>query len=526
MFLQPIGLTIAISSILLFGKTKLLQAPFVDVHKKYYFSASGSDKSNGSIDHPFRSLEKLNSLPLHAGDSVYLNAGDLFKGRIIIDSLKSGSKEAIISISSFGDGQAIIDAGNNNGIMVDHSSFISLSNLIVKGNGRKSGNTKDGIIINNSKNISVNNIEISGFQKSGLLIYASSAINSVYVYAHNNGSAGITVEGDFSNKLSSHHICITGCRAVNNPGDPTNLTNHSGNGIVVGHCTAVLINKCMATDNGWDMPRIGNGPVGIWAYEADSIIIQRCLSFRNKTAPKAADGGGFDLDGGVTNSVIQYCLSYDNQGAGYCMFQYWGASPWHNNVIRFNISENDGTVSDAHGGAYIWNSSGDENQFYNCDFYNNSIYNSKVAALSYSEKSLRKNFRFCNNIFVAIDTLIYGEKSNDVFLGNDWWSMVSKFNADHITDFSGWAKNNEVEMISGKLVGLNSSPSFNNPGKTSISSPEDFDQFLNYNLPSYSALQKNGVNLKKLYNIDNGGFDFFLHPVPQASIGACFNASK
>src|SRR5436190_17235380 len=148
--------------------------------------------------------------------------------------------------------------------------------------------------------------------------------------------------------------CVTGvqtcalpiyCRADNNPGDPTNLTNHSGNGIVVGNCRNVLIEYCTATNNGWDMPRIGNGPVGIWPYEADSVIIQHCISYRNKTAPGAADGGGFDLDGGVTNSVIQYCLSYENEGSGYGIFQYWSAGNWKNNTLRYCISINDGKIT-------------------------------------------------------------------------------------------------------------------------------------------------------------------------------------
>jgi hypothetical protein len=30
--------------------------------------------------------------------------------------------------------------------------------------------------------------------------------------------------------------------------------------------------------------RIGNGPVGIWACETDSVVIQHCISYRNKTA--------------------------------------------------------------------------------------------------------------------------------------------------------------------------------------------------------------------------------------------------
>ncbi|MBS1915502.1 MAG: right-handed parallel beta-helix repeat-containing protein [Bacteroidetes bacterium] len=474
------------------------------------------------MEHPFKSIAKLNTLPLQAGDGVYLNASDIFQGSIYIDSTKSGTADNPITISSYGDGVAVIDGGNENGLTVYGSSFVNISNLSLKGNGRKSGNTKDGVTISNCKNITTKNLEVTGFQKSGLLVYASVNISNVNVYAHNNGSAGITVEGDFSNKLTSRNITFTECRAVNNPGDPTNLTNHSGNGIVVGHCTNVLIDKCMASDNGWDMPRIGNGPVGIWAYEADSVVIQRCLSFHNKTAPKAADGGGFDLDGGVTNSVIQYCYSYENQGAGYCMFQYWGASPWHDNVIRFNISENDGTVSDAHGGAYVWNSSGGDNQFYNSWFYNNTIYNSREAALSYSEKSSRKNFKFINNIFIGRDSLIRGEKGEDTFLGNDWWGLINRFKADTITDFESWAKKYNVESIAGKVIGLNISPAFDNNSDAEITSADDLSQFFKYKLPAKSLLKVSGIDLITTYNIQTGGIDFLGNPAPMNGIGACF----
>ena len=71
------------------------------------------------------------------------------------------------------------------------------------------------------------------------------------------------------------------------------------------HSAQVLIEYCTATNNGWDMPRTGNGPVGIWAYESDSVLIQRCIAYRNKTQKGAADGGGFDFDGGMTNSIIR-----------------------------------------------------------------------------------------------------------------------------------------------------------------------------------------------------------------------------
>lgn len=490
-------------------------------NRTYYFSANGNDSNDGSVERPFKSIQKLNSLPLTAGDAVYLYAGDTFDGCILIDSSKFGTNEKPISIASYGNGMAVINSGNLSAFTIYKTRNIAVSNLKFEGTGRKNGNTKEGVLIMESKNITVDNLDISGFQKSGLLIYSSKFVTTTHVYAHDNGSAGITVEGS-KDKTDSREIYIGYCRAENNAGDPTNLTNHSGNGIVVGHCTKVTIEYCEATNNGWDMPRIGNGPVGIWGYEADSLIIQHCLSYRNKTSVGGADGGGFDLDGGVTNSIVQYCLSYENQGAGYCIFQYWGASPWYNNVFRYNISKDDGLVSDAMSGVYVWNSSRDKNQFYNCLFYNNTIYNTKRPAISYSETSERKNFSFYNNIFVGEDSLIKGNKGVDIFLANDWWSMTKKFNIERVYDLSQWAKKNKQEMLNGKVIGLNVKPDFRNPGDTMPTSVLSLKSFNQFNIPGNSPLRNKGIDLYRLYRIKTGNIDFDQQPAPLKGIGASF----
>jgi hypothetical protein len=457
--------------------------------RAYYVSAAGNDASRGTLTAPFKTIGKVNTISLHPGDAVYFKAGDVFKGTLVISDTK-GSKAHPVIIGSYGKGRAIISADSVGAVRIYQTQFIRIRHLKLAGLGRKTGNRENGLAVMDSRDIDVDDMDISGFQKSGLLIDNSSKINAASVFVHDNGSAGITVEGRNSKK-DSREICIVNCRAENNPGDPTKLDNHSGNGIVVGHCTRVLIDRCTATNNGWDMPRIGNGPVGIWCYEADSVVIQRCLSYNNKTSKGGADGGGFDLDGGVSNSIIQYCFSYGNQGSGYCLFQYWGASAWHNNVIRYNISENDGTVSDSQAGLYIWNSSDDPKQFYNCRTYGNIIYNDKVAAISFSDKSENKGFSFRDNIFVGRDTLIRGRDilGNCVFEHNNWWSLRSGFNIDGIKTLKAWANKTGKEQRNGRLTCLNENPRFKNPGHASITSHTQLKQaFANYRMPGGSKL--------------------------------------
>jgi hypothetical protein len=462
--------------------------------RSYYVNASGNDNNAGTKNKPFQSIDKINSLHLTAGDTVYFKSGQVFNGSLLITLGVSGTQKKPVVFTSYGRGHAVINAKDSVGVKVYNGAFIRLQHLTVVGSGRKAGNTQNGLFFINSKEIKVEDLDISGFQKSGLMIYSSQNIVANHVFVHNNGSAGITVEGPYG-KTDARDIKILNCRAENNAGDPTNLTNHSGNGIVVGNCKNVMIDNCTATNNGWDMPRIGNGPVGIWAYEADSVTIQHCLSYNNKTSKGGADGGGFDLDGGVTNSVVQYCMSYGNQGSGYCIFQYWGATPWYHNVFRYNISENDGTVSDSQGGLYIWNSSDDEKQFYDCEVYGNIIYNSKVAAIAFSEKSESKGIRMYNNLFIGKDSLIKGkDKIGDVkYLGNDWWSVDKGFNIDGIRDLTTWALKEGQEEKNGKVIGLNIKPEFKNPGNTTITSADQLKTFTNYQLNKNSVLRKKSI---------------------------------
>ncbi len=449
------------------------------VPHSYYLDTTGNDNNTGTKTSPFKTIQKISSIHLNPGDAINFKAGQTFNGELKIAEGIKGNKLHPISIRSYGNGRAIINADSISAISLFKTAYISVSNLILKGAGRKTGNHKPGLDVAYSDHISINNVDISGFQKAGLSVYISSFVIAKNINAHDNGYAGISLLGTYGHKNVSD-VKLINCRAENNPGDPTELDNHSGNGIVAGFCKNILIDGCTANNNGWDMPRIGNGPVGIWAYEADNVIIQHCLAYENKTHAHADDGGGFDFDGGVTNSIIQYCVSYGNQGAGYCLFQYAGAGPWHHNIVRYNIGENDGTVSPAQAGIYVWNSSYDPKQFYDCDFYSNIIYNSKRAALSFANPNANQDFHYHDNIFVAADNLIIGRDSLNLseYTGNDWWSIKSGFNIDGTKELKAWATKTGKEMKDGKITGLNIFPKFKSPGMAHITSASQIPAFI------------------------------------------------
>ena len=78
----------------------------------YFFSVNGDDKNDGSLEHPFKTIEHFNSINLIPGDSIFFKAGDTFNGNAILNSTKSGVNKKSVVITSYGNGYAIINAEN------------------------------------------------------------------------------------------------------------------------------------------------------------------------------------------------------------------------------------------------------------------------------------------------------------------------------------------------------------------------------------------------------------------------------
>ena len=60
--------------------------------------------------------------------------------------------------------------------------------------------------------------------------------------------------------------------------------------------------------------------------------------------PTAAFGlaHGFDLDGGCSACVIEFCLSYNNSGPGFLVCSFGGPDATVYNTVRYSVSYNDG----------------------------------------------------------------------------------------------------------------------------------------------------------------------------------------
>ena len=398
--------------------------------KKFYIDAlRGNDQNSGSTpDKAFQSIRHMNSISLRGSEQLLFKGGQQFNGSLKLNGVHSTLKAPLI-VSTFGSGRATIISGDSTAILATDCIFLTISNLNVEGSGRRTGNKTNGIDFLEVKYGTIDNVKASGYLYSGIQVTGGCDIRITNVHASNNGFCGINVSTsakeygtDGSAFKTLKRVYIWHSVAENNPGCPAITDNHSGNGILLGGVTNGLIEYCEAMNNGWDMPREGNGPVGIWAYMSDSIVIQHCYSHNNKTSPKGKDGGGFDFDGGMTNSVLQYNLSANNEGGGYGMFQYAGATEWSKNIIRYNISYNDGTKN-GKCGIFMW-----------CDpaaspmkqlrAYNNTIVNNQGYGVDFDPGNY-VDFVFENNLFVLTvpsDHFIGGKFSGALFDRNLYWN--------------------------------------------------------------------------------------------------------
>ena len=367
-----------ISLCIMFGLLACRPAQAAD----YFVSPSGNDASSGLAQSaPWKTIAKVNSTTLKPGDRVLFQGGQDFPvtGGTSLTIRNSGTSTSSITITSYGTGKArlVVGNGTSTGIQSAACSYVTISNLIIAGPGVSAqtvaGNGLGLVWFNDSR---IDQVEVSGFRNCGINLNGCHRTTISGVFAHDNGFAGIYSEGPSAFDANNcSNLIIRGCRANDNPGDSAKTDIHSGNGILLTSSLDCLIDGCEAARNGANMGATNGGPVGIWTASSSRITIQHCISHENRS-PIAWDGGGFDLDQNTTNCVIQYNYSYSNHGAG--ILQYTNPNTSNSgNIIRYNISENDGIGNGSAGIAIIGQNSSSNS---NTQVHNNVVFNSGGGA--------------------------------------------------------------------------------------------------------------------------------------------------
>ncbi|HYO10643.1 MAG TPA: right-handed parallel beta-helix repeat-containing protein [Tepidisphaeraceae bacterium] len=429
-----------------------------------------------------------------AGDTSALYADDFvlqsLPNGIVFDDTDSGSTIDPVIVGSYGAGKATIAAGDGIGFWGGNVAGVRIMNLnfvgswnSVEGTG---GNVGVGVEYANTRSdnsklefVTVEKCDISGFQWAGIRV-GGWAAKSGYRLAlftdsivRGNGDVGITSRGEFdrdSTLYANEKVFVARCKVYSNSGIPDKGQN-TGSGILLSDTFMGTAERCVAHHNGALNTSEAGGPIGIWAFDSSKITLHYSESYSNKTG-SSRDGAGFDFDSGVTQSVMQNNYSHDNDGAGYLLGQFTGGRAWGRNIVRNNISQNDGRKN-SYGGITLSGAPGP----YNVVIEHNTVYMTPSGKggsqagirLKHSGTgvSVRNNIFYVTGNVAAVD----GDKAAAFtqFNGNVYYNptgaMKFRWNGASYNSLEAWRTGGGREIDgASNPTGLVADPHLNAPG--------------------------------------------------------------
>ena len=537
----------------------------------YYVSPLGDAGNDGlTADKPI-TVAKLNtSVDLNPGDRVLLHGATytrdgitetrtgapVFTQRLSFTAEDGGTAAAPVTVRSYAavvvtnadgtqttTGQVTADDGDRariepplhqEGLLVHNTAGFDVADLVIRG-ANPQGNDANGIRFLNSlsggvklEHVYIRNVDVSGFGWYGIQIKGengASGFRDVEVRdsdLHGNARAGFYTYG--TKTLYAHEdVRVINCRAYENMGD-ADFDNNSGSGIILSNVRRGLVERSVAHHNGG----VGyGGGVGIWAHDSTEVVIQYNEAYGNVTAT-TIDGGGFDLDGGMSKPVMQYNYSHDNDGAGYGLYQYRSFAAWDGNTVRYNISQNDGRRNN-YGAITLWDGG---SGLKNADIYNNTIYvapsGSSITKAVYF-KTTTTNMRFRNNIFMVdpnaapaqtaprLIDLYVTRQPGLVFEGNNYFSTdpakwVVRNGKAQYTTFAAFQTGMAQERLGGAWSDDN--PRLTNPGgggtlgdPALLGTPNALEAYKLLNDPN--GMVDKGLDLRSLGITHPGPNDFY-----------------
>lgn len=304
----------------------------------YYISDSdGSDENDGQSEAtPWKTIDRLTTVQLSAGDQVLLKAGDIWYGSWELD-VSGGSKDNPIQISSYGEGEK--------------PSLRFYQGSVAQ------GGTGICLTLKNANGLEVRNLRI-GFANQGVrLAYDPDHYGSEYVRfedCHFHDIYGVTqldgLEEIYVSSGIDTQLINTTAEQRENFGD-----NWPLNGLYINRCTAYdagslvcgpvgvkgfYMTECVAEKNGY---------YGTTVFGCEDGYIERCVFDGNGTRDMPAgscgimlgtvnftvrnsiianqqrqgddpDGCGIDFEWKNQNVTIDNCLFQGNAGVGLMFF--------------------------------------------------------------------------------------------------------------------------------------------------------------------------------------------------------------
>lgn len=238
---------------------------------------------------------------------------------------------------------------------------------------------------NGSVNATVTGMEIYDFS---VLIWAAQAVAGAatgkFTNNHLHGSTptttvdfGILMQGWTNSLIEGNLIENIGGRPNEQP------PQGSGSGILISNGSSQVIDRYNIVRNGGVNNNLCGNAYGNWAYNSTYITIEHNEVYGQKRAG-GCDGGGYDFDGGVQNSVMRLNYSHGNAGPGFALWMgSVNGNAWGPNTVENNVSVGDGLGDPTNagdgtiGGIYLTATDGNTKPVY---ILNNVVWNTAPSA--------------------------------------------------------------------------------------------------------------------------------------------------
>ncbi|WP_214370093.1 right-handed parallel beta-helix repeat-containing protein [Pseudonocardia sp. H11422] len=530
-------LVVGVVSVCVLATTCSAAGPPAATGRTYYLSPAGDDDADGrSPATAWRSLDRANAVAFRPGDALLLEGGARFTGTLVLDQRDGGDPAAPVVIGAYSAGGPVIEASHAPAVSIS-TSGVEIRDLTAVGEGSAYDRWAGILLVNDRtdgrllEHVHVSRVDVSGF-KRGIEVTASgpAGFHDVLVSEsalHRNMEAGFASHGsDFvagSPGYAHSGIVLRDVAAFGNVGDPHNTTRNTGSGAVLGSVRGGLVERSRFFDNG-AASVASEGPLGVWAYDSTGVVIQQSMSYRNRTA--ATDGGGFGLDINVSDSVLQYNLSYDNDGPGYQLYT-WEANDAHTgNTVRFNISRDDARRT-------IYGALTVLGRVNRSDVYQNTVVLTAATARErppvvligpeVSAVSLRNNIVVTDGAgplvsAAALPSSAVALQGNDYHAQAGGW-LVRWGDTVHAS-LDSWRTATDQERIDGQPSGLSVDPRFVDFDASLDTAPAGSDlpaAASGLRLDPASPLVGAGLDLSALAGVEQGPMDYFGTPLADAS---------
>ncbi len=489
--------------------------------RAFYVSPSGSDQNDGRTPATaWQTAMKVDLSTFLAGDHIMFQGGQSFTGPVYFGSNNQGTAALPIVVSSYGTGPATIQAGTSVGLLAYNTAGLEVRNLNFVGSP---GNTQDGVEFyqNLSGNVTLSHIRIdsvtvSGFGSAGISIFGAAGLSGytdvqiTNVSSHDNLNAGIWM-GSTTGAVgyANSNVYIGNCQTYNISG-VTNFFTDSGFGIYLSSTNGAVIEQNVVYNNGQSTLSVA-GPMGIMAMAANNVLVQ--YNEVHDMHTWGQDGGGIDLDNGVTNSFVQYNYTHNNAGSGITLTS-------STNTIRYNISQNDGRNSLSSAGILVAGAPQGSH------IYNNTLYGTPNSSGLYAALAIigtTSNFDIRNNVFFTTGGMkqlsVATGQANIALQDNSYWGGGSPLNLSwgytSSQTLAAFRTASGQETIAGLPTGQEINPLLTAPGTGPTFNQTSLLPTLSAYTPlSNSPLINTGLNLNT-FGINPGTRDFIGTSTPQ-----------